>query len=172
MTILIIWWAGRGRKLWFSTYKIWIYMRFDISKPCKNSTLRADQYMWIIFLEFLWTNIALQYLSELQKLWNVTWSWNVHSKLYTTYFTIIPRKRASKAKNYRMAKKTFHELKILHSIQKFYTILDRVDHRFLQLWYFYYYTSSENFMITTQPIREFYHKCVTSLSFLCLTNTK
>jgi len=27
----------------------------------------------------------------------------------------------------------FHEFKILHSFQKFYTILDRVDRRFLQL---------------------------------------
>ena len=48
-------------------------------------------------------------------------------------FKNLPQKWAYKVKNYRTDKKTFHELKILHSFQKIYTILDRGDRRFLQV---------------------------------------
>ena len=54
-------------------------------------------------------------------------------------FKNLPQKWAYKVKNYGTTKKSLHELNILHSFQKSYTILDRVDCRFLQLCFYFFH---------------------------------
>ena len=71
------------------------------------------------FMFMLALYIKLTEGSELQKAWNVTRSWNVHSKFYTTYFTKIPKKWASKVKNYCMTKKHFMNWKFYTASKNF-----------------------------------------------------
>ena len=119
---------------------------FDVIYKWVNSAVYCN--VWRIKWPSLFLTIQVYMLqTELHKSWNIKQSWNFHQRFYTRY--LIQKSKnvrlnqkiiAQKTQN-RVPKGNFCQpitqhiswMKILHGFQKFYTILDHADRRFLQL---------------------------------------